>query len=121
MFSGRGVGKMILKLMQGFFGTGSEPEDLTKKGMSGAIYFFFFFLLFQFTSPPCIVLSNFSFFSNLTGKRTKGTKRYMPQRNSVAYALLITLYRYTYTIQSHALLMLCFFLFGLNMLWKLSW
>ncbi|KAL5169970.1 Crossover junction endonuclease MUS81 [Glycine soja] len=56
----KGVGKMILKLMQGFFGTGSEPEDLTKKG-----------------------------------KRTKGTKRYMPQRNSVAYALLITLYRGT--------------------------
>lgn len=37
---GRGVGKMILKLMQGFFGTGSggsEPDDLTKKGMSGAL------------------------------------------------------------------------------------
>ncbi|RDX83056.1 Crossover junction endonuclease MUS81 [Mucuna pruriens] len=63
VFSGRGVGKMILKLMQGFFGTSScasEPEDLTKKG-----------------------------------KKTKGTKRYMPQRNSVAYALLITLYRGT--------------------------
>ncbi|XP_057458173.1 crossover junction endonuclease MUS81 [Lotus japonicus] len=59
----KGVGKMILKLMQGFFGTGSggpEPEDLTKKG-----------------------------------KKTKGTKRYVPQRNSVAYALLITLYRGT--------------------------
>ncbi|XP_029124879.1 crossover junction endonuclease MUS81 [Cajanus cajan] len=59
----KGVGKMILRLMQGFFGTGSggsEPEDLTKKG-----------------------------------KKTKGTKRYMPQRNSVAYALLITLYRGT--------------------------
>ncbi|KAF3436728.1 hypothetical protein FNV43_RR19475 [Rhamnella rubrinervis] len=26
-------------------------------------------------------------------KKTKGTKRYMPQKNSVAYALLITLYR----------------------------
>ncbi|TKY49652.1 Crossover junction endonuclease MUS81 [Spatholobus suberectus] len=69
----KGVGKMILRLMQGFFGTssgGSEPEDLTKKG-----------------------------------KKTKGTKRYVPQRNSVAYALLITLYRSAYTIQSHALLM----------------
>ncbi|KAJ1409037.1 Winged helix-like DNA-binding domain superfamily [Sesbania bispinosa] len=59
----KGVGKMILRLMQGFFGTGSggsDPEDLTKKG-----------------------------------KKTKGTKRYVPQRNSVAYALLITLYRGT--------------------------
>lgn len=28
------------------------------------------------------------------GKRAKGTKRYVPQKNSVAYALLITLYRY---------------------------
>ncbi|XP_014502062.1 crossover junction endonuclease MUS81 isoform X1 [Vigna radiata var. radiata] len=59
----KGVGKMILRLMQGFFGTGcggSEPEDLTKRG-----------------------------------KKTKGTKRYVPQRNSVAYALLITLYRGT--------------------------
>ncbi|XP_068663277.1 crossover junction endonuclease MUS81 isoform X2 [Aristolochia californica] len=27
------------------------------------------------------------------GKKTKGSKRYIPQRNSVAYALLITLYR----------------------------
>lgn len=59
----KGVGKMMLRLMQGFFGTasgGTEPDDLTKKG-----------------------------------KKTKGTKRYMPQRNSVAYALLITLYRGT--------------------------
>ncbi|CAI8596066.1 unnamed protein product [Vicia faba] len=68
----KGVGKMILRLMQGYFGTGSggsepgtgsggtEPADLTKKG-----------------------------------NKTKGTRRYMPQRNSVAYALLITLYRGT--------------------------
>ncbi|WJX30848.1 Crossover junction endonuclease mus81 [Trifolium repens] len=59
----KGVGKMMLRLMQGFFGTGSggnEPDDLTKKG-----------------------------------KKAKGTKRYVPQRNSVAYALLITLYRGT--------------------------
>lgn len=36
----RGVGKWILRLMQGFFGTGSggsEAEDLTKKGMSDAV------------------------------------------------------------------------------------
>ncbi|OVA11675.1 ERCC4 domain [Macleaya cordata] len=29
------------------------------------------------------------------GKKTKGTRRYLPQKNSVAYALLITLYRGT--------------------------
>ncbi|BFG20369.1 hypothetical protein CerSpe_066430 [Prunus speciosa] len=59
----KGVGKWILRLMQGFFETGSsssEPEDLTKKG-----------------------------------KRNKGSRRYLPQKNSVAYALLITLYRGT--------------------------
>ncbi|KAK7276951.1 hypothetical protein RIF29_18100 [Crotalaria pallida] len=59
----KGVGKMILKLMQGFFGTSSgapEPDELTKNG-----------------------------------KKTKGAKRYVPQRNSVAYALLLTLYRGT--------------------------
>ncbi|XP_043811838.1 crossover junction endonuclease MUS81 isoform X3 [Manihot esculenta] len=55
------VGKWVLKLMQGFFDSGSgisEPEDFTKKV-----------------------------------KRAKGAKRYVPQKNSVAYALLITLYR----------------------------
>ncbi|RVW28099.1 Crossover junction endonuclease MUS81, partial [Vitis vinifera] len=31
------------------------------------------------------------------GKKAKGTKRYMPQKNSVAYALLIALYRGTAT------------------------
>ncbi|XP_050385475.1 crossover junction endonuclease MUS81 isoform X2 [Argentina anserina] len=59
----KGVGKWILKLMQGFFDTGSggsEPEDVTNKG-----------------------------------RRPKGAKRYVPQKNSVAYALLITLYRGT--------------------------
>ncbi|KAA8537298.1 hypothetical protein F0562_027015 [Nyssa sinensis] len=59
----KGVGKWILRLMQGFFETDSdspEQEDLTKKG-----------------------------------KKSKGTKRYVPQKNSVAYALLITLYRGT--------------------------
>lgn len=59
----KGVGKWILKLMQGFFDTnsgGSEKEDATKEG-----------------------------------KRSKGTRRYVPQKNSVAYALLITLYRGT--------------------------
>ncbi|KAJ6414427.1 hypothetical protein OIU84_003428 [Salix udensis] len=59
----KGIGKWIVRLMQGFFDNGSgssEPEDLTKKG-----------------------------------KRTKVAKRYLPQRNSVSYALLITLYRET--------------------------
>ncbi|XP_040992657.1 crossover junction endonuclease MUS81 isoform X2 [Juglans microcarpa x Juglans regia] len=57
----KGVGKWILRLMQGFFEAGSggsEPEDLSKEG-----------------------------------KRRKGTKRYVPQKNSVSYALLIALYR----------------------------
>ncbi|XP_011042136.1 PREDICTED: crossover junction endonuclease MUS81 isoform X2 [Populus euphratica] len=59
----KGVGKWIVRLMQGFFDNGSgssEPEDLTKKG-----------------------------------KRAQVAKRYLPQRNSVSYALLITLYRET--------------------------
>ncbi|XP_065865304.1 crossover junction endonuclease MUS81 [Euphorbia lathyris] len=59
----KGVGKWILKLMQGFFDSGSgssEPEDLTGKG-----------------------------------KKAKGKKSYVPQKNSVTYALLITLYRET--------------------------
>lgn len=30
---------------------------------------------------------------HFSGKKRKGTRRYMPQRNSVAYALIITLYR----------------------------
>ncbi|KAL9424329.1 hypothetical protein AB3S75_036253 [Citrus x aurantiifolia] len=64
----KGVGKWILKLMQEFFETdsgGSEPEDLTAKSKKSKAV------------------------------KTRGTKRYMPQRNSVAYALLITLYRGT--------------------------
>ncbi|KAF4349988.1 hypothetical protein F8388_017566 [Cannabis sativa] len=59
----KGVGKWILKLMQGFFKTDQsscEPENVTEKG-----------------------------------KKTKGARRYLPQKNSVAYALLITLYRGT--------------------------
>lgn len=36
--------------------------------------------------------SNHFYFSNSV-KRAKGAKRYVPQKNSVAYALLITLYR----------------------------
>lgn len=55
----------------------------------------------------------FHFFVNLIGKKIKGTKRYMPQRNSVAYALLITLYRY---IPLHYR---C--IFFKTILFKLSW
>ncbi|XP_024028052.1 crossover junction endonuclease MUS81 isoform X2 [Morus notabilis] len=57
----KGVGKWILKHMQGFFKTDlsiAEPENLTKNG-----------------------------------KKTKRATRYLPQKYSVAYALLITLYR----------------------------
>ncbi|KAL8542194.1 hypothetical protein ACS0TY_003164 [Phlomoides rotata] len=59
----KGVGKWILKQLQGFFQTDSghsENEDLTKKG-----------------------------------NKNKGPKRYVPQKNSVAYALLIALFRGT--------------------------
>ncbi|KAL5760348.1 hypothetical protein ACOSQ2_019186 [Xanthoceras sorbifolium] len=64
----KGVGKWILRLMQEFFqmgSGGSEPEDVTGKG------------------------------KKTKEMKAKGTKHYMPQRNSVAYALLITLYRGT--------------------------
>lgn len=89
------MGKWILKLLQGFFDAGSgssEPEDLTGKGkllMSFAIVILMecYMLIFLFNSH----------FDHLgkTSKATKnkGTKRYVPQRNSVAYALLITLHR----------------------------
>ncbi|KAG8363685.1 hypothetical protein BUALT_Bualt19G0048100 [Buddleja alternifolia] len=59
----KGVGKWILKQMQGFFKTDSGPsdnEDMTKKE-----------------------------------NKNKGPKRYVPQKNSVAYALLLTLFRGT--------------------------
>ncbi|CAI9765011.1 unnamed protein product [Fraxinus pennsylvanica] len=60
----KGVGKWILKQMQGFFGTDSrvsKNEDMTGKG----------------------------------NYKNKEPKRYVPQKKSVAYALLITLYRGT--------------------------
>ncbi|OIT34672.1 PREDICTED: crossover junction endonuclease MUS81 isoform X1 [Nicotiana attenuata] len=63
----KGVGKWILRQMKGFF----EADD---RGASS---------------------SEDSHDSSEKGKRNKGTKRYMPQKNSVAYALLITLYRCT--------------------------
>lgn len=44
------------------------------------------------------------FFPISPGKRNKGTKRYMPQKNSVAYALLITLYRWMANSMQSALL-----------------
>lgn len=33
--------------------------------------------------------------ANGIGKSAKGSRRYLPQKNSVAYALLITLYRFS--------------------------
>ncbi|OWM78430.1 hypothetical protein CDL15_Pgr016154 [Punica granatum] len=66
----KGVGKWILRVMKGFFendSQGSDPENLNnKKGRYIA-----------------------------RKKNSKGSKRYLPQKNSVAYALLITLYRGT--------------------------
>ncbi|KAH7667186.1 crossover junction endonuclease MUS81 protein [Dioscorea alata] len=55
----KGVGKWILRLMQGYF-----PKDVSEKSPTKA-----------------------------AAKKTKGPKRYLPQKNSAAYALLITLYR----------------------------
>lgn len=63
----KGVGKWLLRLMKGFF----EADD----GDASS--------------------SEDSDDSTGKGKKNKGTKRYMPQKNSVAYALLITLYRST--------------------------
>ncbi|GFP84258.1 crossover junction endonuclease mus81 [Phtheirospermum japonicum] len=60
----KGVGKWILKQMQGLFETDfdpSEKDDLTRKG----------------------------------NNNNKGPKRYVPQKNSVSYALLIALFRGT--------------------------
>ncbi|XP_010273300.1 PREDICTED: crossover junction endonuclease MUS81 isoform X2 [Nelumbo nucifera] len=62
----KGVGKWILRLMKGFFESDVVVSDVG-------------------TSEP----------EDLTqdGKKIKGTRRYVPQKNSAAYALLITLYR----------------------------
>lgn len=57
----KGVGKWILKQMQGFYQTDSGPSE------------------------------NDELTTN--GDKNKGPKRYVPQKNSVAYALLITLFR----------------------------
>ncbi|XP_038972876.1 crossover junction endonuclease MUS81 isoform X2 [Phoenix dactylifera] len=58
----KGVGKWILRLMQGFFPTDDSDASGTKNVAQ-------------------------------KGKKDKGHKRYVPQKNSIAYALLITLYR----------------------------
>ena len=77
--------------MEGFFETApanSEPEGLTKNSTLQTLLLFIF---------SCIVdwSSSFQMFTfDRLGKKTKGTKRYMPQKNSVAYALLVTLYRW---------------------------
>ncbi|KAF3336775.1 crossover junction endonuclease MUS81 isoform X1 [Carex littledalei] len=61
----KGVGKWILTLMKGFFAEEASPaSDSPSKDLS----------------PQ-------------KGKKTKGSRRYVPQKNSVPYALLITLYR----------------------------
>ncbi|PKI62995.1 hypothetical protein CRG98_016634 [Punica granatum] len=61
----KGVGKWILRVMKGFFENDSQGSD-----------------------PENL--------NNKKGKKnSKGSKRYLPQKNSVAYALLITLYRGT--------------------------
>jgi len=50
VFLYRGVGKWIVRLMEGFFDNGSgssEPEDLTKKGMYDHVHPMLF--IYQFT------------------------------------------------------------------------
>ncbi|XP_074583617.1 crossover junction endonuclease MUS81 isoform X2 [Curcuma longa] len=59
----KGVGKWILRLMQGFFPESVADESSAKND-----------------APR-------------NGKKAKEPKRYIPQKNSAAYALLITLYR----------------------------
>ncbi|XVE90775.1 hypothetical protein DITRI_Ditri20bG0104100 [Diplodiscus trichospermus] len=61
----KGVGKWILVLMRGYFDSGSGSSE-----------------------PEDVTGKD-------TCKKTKGNRRYLPQKNSVAYALLITLYRET--------------------------
>ncbi|TYI45159.1 hypothetical protein E1A91_D13G016500v1 [Gossypium mustelinum] len=61
----KGVGKWILVLMRGYFDSGSGSSESEEITRKG------------------------------TCKNTKGNRRYLPQKNSVAYALLITLYRET--------------------------
>ncbi|KAF5733621.1 crossover junction endonuclease MUS81 [Tripterygium wilfordii] len=61
----KGVGKWLLKLLKEFFGNDSDSGSAEPEDLTKK------------------------------GKKNKGTKRYVPQKNSVAYALLITLYRGT--------------------------
>ncbi|XP_017617240.1 crossover junction endonuclease MUS81 isoform X1 [Gossypium arboreum] len=61
----KGVGKWIIVLMRGYFDSGSGSSEPEEITRKG------------------------------TCKKTKGNRRYLPQKNSVAYALLITLYRET--------------------------
>ncbi|XP_017985058.1 PREDICTED: crossover junction endonuclease MUS81 isoform X1 [Theobroma cacao] len=61
----KGVGKWILVLMRSYFDNGSGSSE-----------------------PEDVTTKG-------TCKKTKGNRRYLPQKNSVAYALLITLYRET--------------------------
>ncbi|CAH8387963.1 unnamed protein product [Eruca vesicaria subsp. sativa] len=61
----KGFGKWMLKMTKGYFDNGAETSE-------------------QEDLPE-----------NCAGNKAKGRKRYTPQRNSVAYALLITLHRET--------------------------
>ncbi|CAH2077417.1 unnamed protein product [Thlaspi arvense] len=61
----KGIGKWMLKITKGYFDTEAASSEQEELSENGA------------------------------GKKAKGRKRYIPQRNSVAYALLITLHRGT--------------------------
>lgn len=82
--------------------------------------YFFFFCYIWASNCPCRVVwrrkTNEGCKSILNliclGKKAKGTKRYMPQKNSVAYALLIALYRYKLEyLNSYSCTTFFFFLF----------
>ncbi|KAJ4804764.1 Crossover junction endonuclease MUS81 [Rhynchospora pubera] len=64
----KGVGKWILRLMKGFFPDEASPSTDSLS-----------------TSTDVVAPQK--------GKNPKATRRYVPQKNSVSYALLITLYR----------------------------
>lgn len=82
----RGVGLWILKRMEEFF-SNTTTEKLPQKGASSSS---------SRTSSLCSLDYYFLFLEvglSSSGKRAKGSKPYLPKKKSVAYALLITLYR----------------------------
>lgn len=96
--------------MQGFFDTtsvSSEPDDLRKNGT--AVYWLFCQTLHVGVFSlyiESVGISSDMFHLMLLDKKVKGAKRYVPQKNSVAYALLITLYRFLSFLKNFLVCML---------------